>query len=334
MKKYIFFILSVSVILTLASCSKDDDLGPMQFKLTGLNDTLIYQGGVVERKVQSYFLGGTEEQVTISVSGLPNGTTYTFGSGVLDAEGSVTSVISSSATADTGYYAVTVNASTEKGGKFSKTIQLHVSRPVNTAPKIVLTGGTNYAWVLNASYTEPGYQAGDAEDGNLTAQVTVTGSVNQDSVGLYYVSYVVTDSEGLKDSVVRVVNVKNSLDYLNGSYTVTTTNLSTSGTRNWITSVVASVNTNNNFLIYKVSDLYPANCNLVYNSTKDSVFMAPQTFTITNGLGTVDHTLEGKGKILIQGLITKIILLYTDSYIDPNTSLPVVLNLKDEYVHN
>lgn len=62
--------------------------------------------------------------------------------------------------------------------------------------------------------------------------------------------------------------------------------------------------------------------------------MAPQTFTITNGLGTVDHTLEGKGKILIQGLITKIILLYTDSYIDPNTSLPVVLNLKDEYVHN
>ncbi|MFN8153035.1 MAG: DUF5011 domain-containing protein [Bacteroidia bacterium] len=333
MKKSIY-ILSLALLSCIISCKKDDDLGPMQFKLTGLGDTMVYQGNSVQRSVKLFFLGGTEEEATLSVSGLPNGTTYTFGTPILGADATTSSIITSSATADTGYFPVTITATTEKGGVFSKTMQLHVSRPVNTAPVISLTGGTNYAWVLNAAYSEPGYQAGDQEDGNLTAQVTVTGTVNQDSVGLYYVSYVVSDSEGLKDSVVRVVNVKNSLDYLNGLYTVTTTNLSTMGTRNWITSISASVNTNKTFKIFKVSDLYPADCIVTYNSTKDSIFMAPQTFTITNGLGTVDHTLEGKGKILVQGSIIKVILTYTDSYIDPNTTLPVVLNLKDEYVHN
>lgn len=304
----------------------------MQFKLTGLGDTMVYQGGSVVRPVKLYFLGGSEEVAALTVSGLPAGTTYTFGNASLGADEETSSTISSTSTADTGHYQIKVVATTESGGKYEKTVQLYVSRPENVAPTIVLTGGSSYAHTLNAVYTEPGYQAGDLEDGNLTAQVTVTGSVNQDSVGLYYISYVVTDSEGLKDSVVRTVNVKNSLNFINGSYTVTTTNLSTSATRTWITSIIASVSVNNDIKIFKVSDLYPADCGLTYNAAKDSVFMSPQTFTITNGLGTVDHTLEGKGKITVSGSTTKLTLFYTDSYIDPNNSQQVVLNLKDEYV--
>ncbi len=333
MKKLLIY-LCLPMIAFFSSCDKEDDLGPMQFKLTGIGDTMVFQGATVQRTVKLYFLGGTEETATLSVTGLPNGTTYSFGTSSLGAEESTSSMISSTATADTGYFLIKVIATTESGGKYEKELQLHVSRPLNTAPKITLTGGTNYPLTLNSVYTEPGYQAGDLEDGNLTPQVMVTGAVNQDSVGLYYVSYVVTDSEGLKDSVVRVVNVKNALNFLNGSYTVTTTNLSTSATRSWITSIIASVSINNDLKIFKVSDLYPADCQLSYNSTIDSVFMSAQTFTITNGLGTVDHTLEGKGKILVQGSITKLILNYTDTYIDPNNSQLVVLNLKDEYVKN
>lgn len=333
MKKTILYLI-LPIIAVLNACNKEDDLGPMQFKLTGIGDTMVYQGGTVQRTVKLYFLGGTEEVATLSVTGLPNGTSYTFGSSTLGADESTLSTITSTASADTGFFQITIVATTESGGTYSKSLQLHVSRPVNNAPIISLTNGTNYPLILNAPYAEPGYQAGDIEDGDLTAQVIVTGTVNKDSVGLYYVSYVVTDSEGLKDSVVRVVNVKNNLDFMNGSYTVTTTNLSTSATRSWITSIVASVSVNNMLRIFKVSDLFPANCDLTYNSTKDSVFMAPQTFTITNGLGTVDHTLEGKGKILVQGSITKLLLYYTDSYIDPNNSQQVILNLKDEYVKN
>lgn len=333
MKKYIP-LLALCMTVVLSACEKSEDLGPMQFKLTGFTDTLVYRGSNVQRNVTLYFLGGEEESATLSVTGLPAGTTLQFANNTLSSGESTLSTISSTATADTGLFTVTVNATTQKGGLFTRTFQLRVSRPVNTPPVIQLNGGQVIQLTLNNTFTDPGFVAGDVEDGNLTSQVVVSGSVNKDSVGNYTLNYSVTDADGATTSINRFVEVRNSLNYLNGSYTVTTTNLSTLQTRSWITSITAAVSLNNSGKIFKVSDLFTADALFTYNPTKDSIFVAPQTFTVTNGLGTVQHTLEGKGKIVVSGAITRVNLFYTDAYIDPITTLPVTLNLRDEYVKN
>jgi hypothetical protein len=331
MNKYLsLFALCFAVIFS--ACEEEDELGPMQFKLTGFTDTLVYRGTSVERNVTLYFLGGEEESATIAVSGLPAGTTMQFGNNTLSSGESTISTITSTANADTGSFSITVTASTEKGGVFTRNFQLRVSRPINSAPVIQLLGAQVFPLTLNNTFTDPGFVAGDVEDGDLTGAVQVTGSVNKDSVGNYVLNYSVTDADGATTSVNRTVEVKNTLNYINGSYTVTTTNLNTSLTRTWITSVIASISVNNQGKIFKVSDLFGADAIFTYNPSKDSIFMAPQTFTVTNGLGTLPHTVEGRGKIVVSGSITRITLVYTDAYTDPNTSQPVTLNLKDEYV--
>jgi len=221
--KLLLPVFFLTCLAFLNSCEEEDNLGPMEFKFTGLRDTLNYQGVTLERVVTIYFLGGSREKVTLSASGMPQGTTITFSPATLEGDGSCTQKITSTATADTGNYVITVTGTTESGKSLIKTFNLLVSRLPNNAPRVFLTGGNTIIHELNAPFVEPGWIAGDEEDGDLTAQVISSGTVNVDSVGQYFLSYVVTDSEGLKDSVVRTVNVRNSLNYLSGQYDVTTT---------------------------------------------------------------------------------------------------------------
>ncbi|MBP7168503.1 MAG: DUF5011 domain-containing protein [Bacteroidia bacterium] len=334
MKKNTYFLLLPFLLLTVISaCKKDDELGSMEFKFTGLKDTVIYQGTSLSRLVSVYYLGGEREAVNISASGLPNGTTISFSNTSLEDGQSATSTLTSTATADTGVYVISVTGTTEKGTSITRTFQLHVMRKANTAPRINLSGSPNLILSLNSNYNEPGFAAGDDEDGSLTSQVIVSGSVNKDSVGLYTLSYVVTDSEGAKDSVVRIVNVKNDLSYLSGQFTVTTTNLANSSTRNWITTLSASVNTNNQVKVFKISDCFLADPVFTYNPTKDSIFLPAQTFSCQTALGTFPHTFEGKG-VIQNGTVKRVKLDYTDIYNDPNLGTPVTLQLRDLYELN
>jgi hypothetical protein len=57
------------------------------------------------------------------------------------------------------------------------------------------------------TYTEPGYSASDAEDGDLTGSVIVTGSVDTGTVGTYVLTYSVTDSGSLSANANRTVEV-------------------------------------------------------------------------------------------------------------------------------
>lgn len=68
--------------------------------------------------------------------------------------------------------------------------------PVNTAPVITLNGG-NTTLTEGDTFNEPGYTATDAEDGDITADVVVTGSVDVNTPGMYTLLYNVQDSEGL-----------------------------------------------------------------------------------------------------------------------------------------
>lgn len=324
--------LSIAIILTI-SCEKQNTLGPMEFKLTGLRDTTVVLGDSIQRETGVVYLGGDNEIASLSVEGIPTGTEIRFDRTQLEDGETTIQTIRSSATADTGTFTITVRGTTPKGGNVVRSFTLRVKRKENTPPRIFLNGSSPFSLTLNTVYVEPGFSAGDSEDGILTSQVVVSGSINKDSVGQYLLHYVVTDSEGLKDSVTRIVNVRNSLNFLNGQYTVVTTDPGSGITRTWITAVSASVSQNNRFRIFKISDCFQADPDLQRNPANDSVFLSPQTFNCNCDTLTYPHSFTGSGKI-ITGTVPKIRLVYDIGYTDPVTGQPVLKTLQDEYTYN
>ncbi|MFL0810248.1 MAG: DUF5011 domain-containing protein [Agarilytica sp.] len=77
-----------------------------------------------------------------------------------------------------------------------------------TAPEITIPGGLNYQVAQGASFSNPAAQATDNVDGDISASVAVTGSVNTSSIGTYYLYYNVSDAAGnAADEVVVTVEV-------------------------------------------------------------------------------------------------------------------------------
>ena len=70
--------------------------------------------------------------------------------------------------------------------------------------------GTNPQLIANgAAYTELGATASDAEDGDISANIVITGvgAVDTSTAGDYTVTYTVTDSSGNMASANRTVTV-------------------------------------------------------------------------------------------------------------------------------
>jgi hypothetical protein len=87
-----------------------------------------------------------------------------------------------------------------------KTRVIHVVD--TTCPEITLSGDNPLMLQAASPYQEPGYTASDNYDGNLTAQVQVTGSVDHCTQGTYVLRYNVTDSSGNPaEEKSRTVNV-------------------------------------------------------------------------------------------------------------------------------
>ena len=74
-------------------------------------------------------------------------------------------------------------------------------------PVLTLTGGTDVSITQGSAYREPGYSAVDNCDGDITNYVTVTGSVDTNTVGVYTLEYCVTDSYKNTTKVTRTVRV-------------------------------------------------------------------------------------------------------------------------------
>lgn len=76
-----------------------------------------------------------------------------------------------------------------------------------TAPVISLTGG-NQTIVQGEAWAEPGYEAIDNADGDITVTgVVVTGSVDTSTPGEYILTYTATDASGNQSSTTRRVTV-------------------------------------------------------------------------------------------------------------------------------
>lgn len=87
------------------------------------------------------------------------------------------------------------------------------------APTITLTGDQNVTINLGDTYSDAGATADDERDGDLTASITKTGTVDNTKVGTYTITYNVSDEAGnAATEVTRTVKVKS--DKLAGSYAV------------------------------------------------------------------------------------------------------------------
>lgn len=80
--------------------------------------------------------------------------------------------------------------------------------PENTPPVITLVGANPATVNVGETYTDPGATAQDLEDGNITDDIVVSGTVNTAVAGSYTITYNVADSQGLTATPVsRTVNV-------------------------------------------------------------------------------------------------------------------------------
>lgn len=165
-----------------------------------------------------------------------------------------------------------------------------------TKPVITLIGDQTMVHTLNATFTDPGATAVDDEDGDLTASITTTGTVNKDLAGTYVITYTVSDAAGNTATATRNVLVKNQAEILNGAYSVIddvggsisnyNDNITASGTQNlrvWVTK----------FAFYTNGAVY-----FDVNLTNNTIVLPQQTVTCGNpaaartfvGTGTINGT--------------------------------------------
>jgi formylglycine-generating enzyme required for sulfatase activity len=123
-------------------------------------------------------------------------------------DGNLTSVVTISGTVDvnsTGTYVLTYSVSDAAGNEVNATRTVTVSD--TTDPVVTLLGDANVTHAKDTAWVEPGATASDTLDGNLTNQVTLTGTVDVNSSGAYVLTYSVSDGAGNDSNVTRTVNV-------------------------------------------------------------------------------------------------------------------------------
>lgn len=119
-------------------------------------------------------------------------------------------------------------------------------------PTVTLIGNATMYVQLGDSFTDPGATANDDQDGDLTIQISVTGTVNTDQVGMYELTYTVSDEAGNTTSETRTVYVE--ADGLAGTYAVTATVTGPgAGTYNYTETITASSTDYNKLIISNFS---------------------------------------------------------------------------------
>lgn len=93
----------------------------------------------------------------------------------------------------------------QAGNRTEKTRLLHYDDP--TPPELTLLGDSVITLEPTTAYEEPGYTAWDNCDGDLTAQVTVEGTVDIYHGGDYILTYTVSDAFGNTTRAERTVTV-------------------------------------------------------------------------------------------------------------------------------
>ena len=131
-------------------------------------------------------------------------------------DGSLTANIVVTGSVDTsavGIYTLAYNVSDDSGNAATSVIRTVVVQDTS-APVITLLGDTSMTLEVGDTFTDAGATATDAvdDDQTLTANIVVTGSVNTDAVGIYTLTYTLSDAAGnAAKSVTRTVVVQDTV---------------------------------------------------------------------------------------------------------------------------
>ena len=134
---------------------------------------------------------------------------------------------------------------------------------------------------MNEAYSEPGFTATDTRDGDITHRVVVGGSVDSTQVGVYTLTYDVSDAaDNAADQVIRTVTVEEALSaaeyftvdrsgyyrsHLTSSVSRTTTNLQKhDGSRNLVSrqDQVYTNSANNETLTFNAMEFHNSSLNM------------------------------------------------------------------------
>ena len=300
----------------------------MDFKISGIKNTVLIVGQSFEKNLTVFYLGGKKEEVKLSVSSLPPGITLDLSKENGEPDFGLTETIHVDANADTGVFPITITAIAVNSTKtFSKTFTLSVI-PVppipNAAPVISLVNGNYITPTLNVPFTDPGFVATDNEDGIITNNVIVYGTVNKDSSANYLISYVVYDSAGAKDSVVRTVHVRNEAEFMNGLYTLTPVQPLLPAC---LSNMKASITLNNKLVGLNALNCYTANLNMDINVATKHILINSQSALF----GSTMHTYTGGGNFVVIGTAVQINLNYTDNFVD-TLGNNIIVNRAESYL--
>ncbi|MEM7037382.1 MAG: DUF5011 domain-containing protein [Bacteroidota bacterium] len=91
------------------------------------------------------------------------------------------------------------------------------------APVITLLGDNPMTVEIGGTFTDPGATATDDVDGDLTSEITSTGTVDPNTAGHYHITYSVTDAAGNNTTAEREVDVEIDRAAYLGGYTVSET---------------------------------------------------------------------------------------------------------------
>lgn len=145
------------------------------------------------------------------------------------------------------------------------------------APTVSVTGDNPFQIELGETFTDPGAVANDEEDGTITEDIVVTGSVNTDKVGEYTLTYKVTDKAGNDASATRKVQVK--ANKLAGNYNVVETE--NAETYNYPQTINVSDQGYNKLYFVAFGDFQ--NCNVVATFNETGFTVPATTFAVTDG---------------------------------------------------
>ena len=79
---------------------------------------------------------------------------------------------------------------------------------IDHEPPVLTLKENTITIIENTEYIEPGYEAIDNIDGNITNQVTTNTNLNTSIPGTYEITYEITDSHNNKTSITRQVIVQ------------------------------------------------------------------------------------------------------------------------------
>ncbi len=187
--------------------------------LRSLKDPTLY--GQPAHMTEYYELADTKDEDWGGVhinSGIPNKAAYNIASNIgMDKTARIYyRALTQYMHADTNFQQAAyclVQAAADLYGKGSNEITVIKNSFASTGvaykgQKPVISGVTaKNVTVGNVFDTKAGVTAADLEDGSLTSKIAVSGTINTNKVGKYTLTYTVTDSDGNKVSIPRVINV-------------------------------------------------------------------------------------------------------------------------------